>query len=249
MNRNEFWRLYSVIQYTIFLIFAIVTISIAADNSSIPKDSSDWIGVIFWVIIPSLILLFLCAKIYAWWKQKRRKDGESRVEHGLRATSTSRRHERNLSIEELWEADESANTLEEISLNALANATHLREANKIREYYTAISSIIKRYVGVKFDIKVANSTTGEILKNLPQNLTESTIDHVGEILRICDLVEFARYRSSNADLDHIYQLASEFIETQIETAEPEDSEITESEDSAPNELDEIYEQIRKLQQR
>jgi len=247
-----------VIQYTTFLIVAIATISIAEDNN-IPRDSSDWIGVIIGVIIPALVFLLLGAVIYAWLKKKRRQDGETTVDHGLRVTSTSQDYEQNLSIpslrsrtgtdEDLWEVDESANTLEEVSLNVLMNATHLREANKIREYYAAISKIIRRYVGTKFDIKVADSTTGEILENLPQSLTESTVDHVGEILRICDIVEFSQYRPSNADLDHIYQLAVEFIENQIKIDESANSEITESENSGHNELDEIYEQLRKLQQK
>lgn len=250
MNREELWRLCHIIQYTFFLIVTVTTFSMAEDNSSIPQDNnSDWIGVIIGVIVPALILVFLGAIIYAKWNQKRKQDEEPVGEHGLRATSTSKRLERNSSIpdEELWEVDESVSTLEEISLNALQNATRLYEANKIREYYAAISSIIKRYVGAKFNIKASNATTGEILENLPQNLTESTIDHVGEILRICDIVEFAQYRPSNDDLEHIHQLAVEFIENQIEIVESENSEVTESEDSEPNELDEIYEQFRKLQ--
>jgi len=224
MNQN-------LIQYTIFLIIAIATISMAADSSNIPSNGgSDWVDVVIGVIIPALVLIILVAGIYTWWKRKKRQHREKNAEHELRLRteppSTPRGHEQDLSMpdEALWRVDETVGTLEEASLNALMNATHLRENNKIREYYIAISKIIKQYVGAKFDIKVADYTTGEILEALPQSLTETTIDHVGEILRSCDIVEFAQYRPSNADLDHIYQLAVEFIENQIEVNEDENPE-------------------------
>lgn len=234
MNQN-------LIQYTIFLIIAIATISMAADNSNMPSNGdSDWVGVVIGVIIPALVSIILVAGIYTWWKRKKHQHGEKNAEHGLRTIlrteppSTPRGHEQDLSMpdESLWRVDETVGTLEESSLNALMNATHLRENNKIREYYVAISKIIKQYVGAKFDIKVADYTTGEILEALPQSLTETTIDHVGEILRSCDIIEFAQYRPSNADLDHIYQLAVEFIENQIEVV---------NEDENPEDDDELDE--------
>lgn len=247
MNRNEILRLYYIIRYTIFISAFVANISMADDNNSITQDnSSGWFGVIIGVILPALLLIILIAIIYIKLNQKRKKDEQTSEEHGLRVTSTSRRNEQDLSIsnEELWESDESANTLEEITLNALHNATQLYEANKIRTYYAAISSIIKRYVGAKFSVKVADSTTGEILDNLPQELTESTIDHVGEILRICDLVEFSQYKPSRNEAEQIYQLSFEFIESQREIAESEDNE---SRNSETDELDEIYEQFKKMQ--
>ena len=234
MNQNA-------IQYTIFLVIVIATISIADDNSNIHQNNgSDWIGVIIGVIIPALTLLAISVLIYAWLK--RRRKNEETVEHKLKATSTARRYEQDLSIpdKELWEIDElEDSTLEEVSLNALEDATQLREANRIREYYAAISKIIRRYVETIFDIRTADCTTGEILENLPQNLTKSTVDRVGEILRICDIVEFAQYRPSNADLDHIYQLAVEFIENQIR-------EFSDNDENSNQVDEEIFEQLIEL---
>lgn len=235
-----------MIKDTIFLILAIATVSIAADNSIMPQNSRwDWISVIIGVVIPALILFIFGAVIYARLRNKMRKKEEITVEHGLRATPTSQKYEQDLSIpdEEIWEIDELDSSLEEIALNALKNATQLREDNRIREYFVAISKIIRQYVGAIFDIKIADATTGEILETLPQNLTKSTVDHVGEILRTCDMVKFARYKPSNADLDQIDQLAVEFIENQI------DEIGDDSEDSEQDELEDFFERFRELQER
>lgn len=238
-----------MIKNTIFLILAIASISIAADNSIMYQNNrSDWISVVIGVVIPALLLFIFGAVIYARLKSKMRKKEEIKhvpsegevVEHGLRATPALQKYEQDLSVpdEEIWEIDELDSSLEEIVLNALKNATQLREDNRIREYFVAISKIIRQYVGAIFDIeagesrKIADATTGEILESLPQNLTESTVDHVGEILRICDMVKFAQYKPSNADLDQIDQLAVEFIENQIDEIadDSEDFEQDELED-------------------
>lgn len=241
MNR-EIWRLYHIIQYTILLIVAVANISVAEDNSLPQDNSSDWLGVIIGVVLPSLILIVLAAVVYIKLKKKREQDGKQTRKNGLRVTSSSRRNERDLSmsVEKLWEIDESATSLEKVALSVLQNATRLCEADKMQEYYAAISSIIKRYVAAKFGVKVVGATTGEILENLPQNLA----DHAGEILRICDLVEFSHYKPSQKDVEDIYQLTAEFIENQLEDSGSGDDE---PENSDTNELDGVYKQFQKLQ--
>jgi len=242
MKPKEFLRLYFIISGSILLIVYVTTISIAEEDNGISKDTKfDLFGIFIGVIIPSLILIVLGAIAYSWlMKKKELKKEQVTQEYGLRATSTSRRrHEQDISIsgEQIWDVDNwTDGTIEEITLNILENAKKLKD-NKVREYYAVISKIIRNYVEVRFNIK-PNSTTGEILDNLPQSLAESTVDHVGEILRICDIVEFAQYNPSEADLESIYNLAVEFIENQIE--------LDENEDLDSDEFSELLEEIRKL---
>ena len=106
-------------------------------------------------------------------------------------------------------------TLESIALTDLERSLSLRGANRIQEYYESIAMIIKQYVGEKYQIKSLDATTGQILSALPNGLTDSVTDHVGEILRSCDMIQFSKHHPSRSDQNQIYQTAREFLESQI----------------------------------
>ncbi|MDE0187040.1 MAG: hypothetical protein OXP71_16485 [Candidatus Poribacteria bacterium] len=103
-------------------------------------------------------------------------------------------------------------TLEGAALNALEQALRLRDEGNIPQYYESIAMTTKRYISEKYQIKIGD--TGQILAGLPHDLTDSVADHVGEILRTCDMVQFARHRPSRSDLNRIHQTAKEFFESQ-----------------------------------
>ena len=136
-----------------------------------------------------------------------------------------------------------ASTLESITLTHLEEMQSLRESDRIQEYYEAIATIIKQYVGEKYQIKVLDATTGQILSALPDGLTDSVTDHVGEILLSCDMVQFSRHRPSRSELDRIYQTAREFIESQIVVAPVEMTDFEADEDT--DEDSETYKHYRR----
>lgn len=103
-------------------------------------------------------------------------------------------------------------TLEGAALNALEQALRLRNEGHIPQYYESIAMITKRYISEKYQIKIVD--TGQILACLPHELTDSVADHVGEILRTCDMVQFARHRPSRSELNRIHQTAMELFESQ-----------------------------------
>ena len=103
-------------------------------------------------------------------------------------------------------------TLESAALKALEQALRLRNEGNIPQYYESIAMTTKRYISEKYQIKIVD--TGQILACLPHDLTDSVADHVGEILRTCDMVQFARHRPSRSDLNRIHQTAKEFFESQ-----------------------------------
>lgn len=103
-------------------------------------------------------------------------------------------------------------TLEGAAVNALEQALRLRNEGNIPQYYESIAMTTKRYISEKYQIKIVD--TGQILASLPHDLTDSVADHVGEILRTCDMVQFARHRPSRSDLNRIHQTAKEFFERQ-----------------------------------
>ncbi len=104
-------------------------------------------------------------------------------------------------------------TLESTALKELEQTLRLREDGHIPQYYESIAMTTKRYISEKHQIKIVD--TGQILESLPHDLTDSVADHVGEILRTCDMIQFSRHRPSRSELNRIYHTAKEFFESQI----------------------------------
>lgn len=133
-------------------------------------------------------------------------------------------------------------TVESLALSDLAQVLSLRESNRIQEYYEAIAIIIKQYIAEKYQIKSLDASTGQILSALPNSLTDSVTDHVGEILLSCDMIQFSRHRPSRSEQNRIYQTAREFLENQIVVTPIETDEFEAAE---PHENSEIYQHDRR----
>jgi len=87
-------------------------------------------------------------------------------------------------------------TPEALSLHELNQIASHHSHKEFHGYYNRISSIVKRYVEQKYGVKTLDATTGEILGSLPHDLTNSVADHVGEILRTCDMIHLSGHRPS-----------------------------------------------------
>ena len=225
---------------------------------------SELFFMILLVVVPALILTAVGLVIYAWIRRNKTnlfrlfrrnnfigKRGMSRYPPttsslptpGARPPTVSGNQSEERETAQVIPSNLDAYTLEAISLNQLEQVLPLREERRIREYYESIAMIIKQYVGEKYQIKIVDAPTGQILESLPHDLTDSVADHVGEILRTCDMIHFSRHRPSRSELTRIYQTAKEFLESQIvvspaETDSPEDEET--------DERDRMHEYYRRM---
>jgi len=202
-------------------------------------SGSDFISALEFIFIPILILFGIVMVLYNWRKRisKRYNQQAERLESNITLENQTKRStpqvESRLHQDEQREPPEideeyGFESLEEIALNDIRSARRLRESGQISEYCKSVSWAIKKYVGEKYHIKVAGNSTGQILDNLPQELTDSVFDYVGEILRTCDMISLSRqHRPSRGELDHIYQIAIEFIQSQIQ---PDDTEEEKTEE-------------------
>ena len=198
--------------------------------------SSGLLSAIIWVVVWMVVFAGIGAGIYAWFGKKRskltgslRRTFRDRVPSGVpsipQRSATSPRPvaaRPELQQERAASLDIPLDTPEALSLRELKQAASLRSSDEIYEYYNGISAIVKRYVEQKYHIKTSSSTTGQILGSLPHDLTDSALDHVGEILRTCDMIHLSRHRPSQSDLDDIYRTTKEFFENQIELPASED---------------------------
>lgn len=246
---------------SVFILFAFASTHVfaAANDSSSNEASSGLISAILGVLVPTLLVIGIGGGIYAWLR--RNKASFSRFFPRQkpftnwsvsRSTSTpsfpspvvARRADQPSRSEGATEQSVSAEaeTLESIALKDLEQVLPLREAGHIHEYYESIAVIIKRYVGEKYQIKTLEATTGQILSALPDDLTDSVADHVGEILRTCDMIHFSRHRPSRSELNGIYQTAKEFVERQVVPIAPETDDSEEDVD----ENSETHEYYRRM---
>jgi len=118
-------------------------------------------------------------------------------------------------------------------LQALINQD-LIKAGKVKEFYEAISDILRHYIEDRFELRAPERTTEEFLFEIRDTgvLTQDHSKSLAEFLTHCDLVKFAKHSPTNEQIQHTFDSAKNFIEQtksqikqidvtdKIETAQP-----------------------------
>ncbi len=91
----------------------------------------------------------------------------------------------------------------------------LIKAGKIKEFYERLSDILRHYIEHRFNMRAPERTTEEFLAELPSSnaLSQSDQERLGEFLRHCDLVKFAKYNPTAEQVQRTFDLVKDFIET------------------------------------
>lgn len=100
---------------------------------------------------------------------------------------------------------------------ALAELDSLRASDLVakgeyKEYYLRLSEIFRAYLERRYGISALERTTHEIItefRGLALDKQEEEVIH--RFLDECDLVKFAKYDPSNADIDRHFGVAREFV--------------------------------------
>jgi hypothetical protein len=87
-------------------------------------------------------------------------------------------------------------------------------AGEIKEFYERISNILRHYIEHRFELRAPERTTEEFLIELQWTDVLSAPDKetIGEFLRHCDLVKFAKYNPTNEQIQQTFDLVKDFIE-------------------------------------
>ena len=90
----------------------------------------------------------------------------------------------------------------------------LIEKGMIKEYYTRICDVLRRYVEGAFGISAPEMTTDEFLDAaaVSGEMRDAHRDLLRGFLNQCDLVKFARYRATRDEAESIYESAKRFVE-------------------------------------
>ena len=86
-------------------------------------------------------------------------------------------------------------------------------ADRIKEFYDRISSILRHYIEHRFDLRAPERTTEEFLAELQYTdvLGARDKESLAEFLTHCDLVKFARHSPTNEQIQKTFNLVKEFI--------------------------------------
>jgi hypothetical protein len=90
----------------------------------------------------------------------------------------------------------------------------LVKAGKIKEFYERVSNILRHYIEHRFELRAPERTTEEFLIDLQWTdvLSAPDKENLGEFLRHCDLVKFAKYNPTNEQIQQTFDLVKDFIE-------------------------------------
>ena len=89
----------------------------------------------------------------------------------------------------------------------------LIKAGKIKEFYRLISDILRHYIEHRFNLRAPERTTEEFLIELAtaEVLGSDDKKDLGEFLKHCDLVKFARHNPSTEQIQKTFDLVKNFI--------------------------------------
>lgn len=90
----------------------------------------------------------------------------------------------------------------------------LVKKGKIKEFYEHISNILRHYIEHRFNLRAPERTTEEFLIELATAdiLDAADKEDLGEFLKHCDLVKFAKHNPATEQIQKTFDLVKNFIE-------------------------------------
>jgi hypothetical protein len=111
----------------------------------------------------------------------------------------------------------------EIALQRLEEIRPLMQPGRAREFSTAVSDIVRRYIEQRFNVTATRRTTEEFLRDLLQSSNAPLARHqglLGDFLYQCDFVKFSAQSLTSQNMETLRQSARTFV---LETAKADDS--------------------------
>lgn len=124
---------------------------------------------------------------------------------------------------------EPARPAHEIALEALRRLreSDLLATGKIKEYYVALSEIVRRYIEGRYFVPALELTTGELMGNLQTVALETSAkERLRDLLESSDLVKFAKHAPAPEEHERAFMEAEAFVETtKLVLLEPENGQL------------------------
>ncbi len=186
--------------------FEVDTTLAITDIKDIEKAPIWWWGIIRWILLVLGLGGLGVGVYYLWrWYEKNRKPEEEVIEPEL-----------------LRPADEVAlEKLDEIK------AQKIWKDGKVKEYQTELTDVVREYIGRRFDVQSTEKTSDETLREMEFILVKGQGDKVSctkeegkelygklsKMLRLADLVKFAKWHTTPDENEQALNTAYEFVES------------------------------------
>lgn len=88
-----------------------------------------------------------------------------------------------------------------------------KEGEHQKEYYMALTDVLRTYLVERFGFNAREMTTYEIVEQLKRSGDAAALDELNDILSTADLVKFAKYQASLAESDRALLQAVDYVRT------------------------------------
>ena len=147
-------------------------------------EATSYLGLIVIVAAILLVIIYIIRKV-----QSKEPIIPNKEEPDIPAIDTARAEMSELKLKQLW------------------------QVGKIKEYYTELTDIVRKYIEGQFKVQAVELTSSEILDGIkPLKINDQAYNKLKETLEIADLVKFAKYAPSATDNDICYTYTETFIE-------------------------------------
>lgn len=108
------------------------------------------------------------------------------------------------------------------ALDELGAALALKQAGRLREYFTALSAVLRRYLAEQFDFKAEELTTRELLAEMERiGFYSEFLARLRACLLECDQVKFANVLPAQPAVDRAGQCVRDLVQEPRKRPEPE----------------------------
>lgn len=106
-------------------------------------------------------------------------------------------------------------------------------SSQLKIYHTQLTDILREYIEERFRVPAHEQTTNEILQNLRfADMPEDASLRLRHVLKLADMVKFAKEQPEENDNKRSFDFAKEFVELTIPAPKPEPESKSENENRA-----------------
>lgn len=152
-----------------------------------------------YVALGVVLVALLAAGLWLWWRRRKNKRAEAQAARAILPPH-------------------------EIALNALQalHRVNFADEKAVRQYYFAISEVLRAYVTARFELMASQLTTEEIFSRLPRLVELAPPENLRlrAFLAQTDQVKYALHQATPEEISATYEQAVAFIDATIPKPAP-----------------------------
>ena len=186
-GEDTFWT--ETLALNVIQPFEMDSTNAITDIKDIEKAPIWWWGIIRWILLAIGLLLLVDLAFWLWKRYDKIRKSEEPIAPEL-----------------LRPADEVAlEKLDEIK------AQKIWKDGKVKEYQTELTDVVREYIGRRFEVHSTEKTSDETLRELKPLLEKDLYGRLSQMLKLADLVKFAKWHTTPDENEQALTTAYEFV--------------------------------------